>query len=141
MTGRANSTEISEAPAIEPKYSGCLRLWLVLLLFLHGGTVCLALLPFGAISTGNNRTTLALPSDWESRVWFSLGIGNCICIAGIWRWKRWSVYGAVAGCLVSAAFMVLTGGQTIMLIYVVGLFVLLLCVRASWSGFQPSFSQ
>src|SRR5688572_25648207 len=83
---------------------GCLNIWLVL----STGITIFSVMTLLAI-TGPGLKTDSVAYALALTV---LVVVNLVCLLGIWKWKRWGVYGIVATSIASAIIELMFGRPT-----------------------------
>lgn len=131
------------------KRGGCLTVFLVVVLVanLWGG--------FSTLFAGSTARDGFPPG--LARMAGLLSLANCVFVVGIWKWKRWGVYGFVASVLVAAAINMvgfgvleaLPAGEPLAFVLLikafqialslsglVGLVILLVLIRPVWAQME-----
>lgn len=108
---------------------GCLATLLVAWIILNGLSALYYLLAADSLLK-------ALPSfpAWAIPVFALGGLLNVLFAIGVWRWRRWGIYGIVVTNLLASLVNLAYVGVLGALIGIVGLVLLLLLIRPHWSA-------
>lgn len=59
-------------------------------------------------------------------------LADCVFAIGIWKWKRWGVYGFIGSSLVAFLVNLMTTGFVLALLGLAGVGILIVLVRPAW---------
>jgi hypothetical protein len=107
---------------------GCLTTFLILM-FIFNPLSTLYYLFFG------DTVTRAVPSfpTWAIPVFALVGVLNVVFAVGVWKWRRWGVYGFIATAVPVFAVNVAYVGVLPALLGLLGPVILVLLVRPRWA--------
>lgn len=124
-------TSAPPVESTEKKRGGCLTAYLILMLIANP-LIGLYYLLAGSTVRQSHPT---LP-EWAIPVLGLLSFANFAFAIGVWKWKRWGVYGFVGSALVAFLFNVMSGEILVVLGGLVGVvilaFVLAFLIRPVW---------
>ncbi|GAB6188031.1 hypothetical protein [Thermopirellula anaerolimosa] len=109
------------------KRGGCLTAWLVFLI-LANLWVALQNLVAGAIA---RQAIPDLPA-WVMPLTGLWALADCVFAIGIWKWKRWGLYGFIGSSLAAFVVNLMTTGFVLALLGLVGVGILAFLLRPVW---------
>lgn len=109
------------------KRGGCLTAWLVFLILAN---LLIALLHLVSVAIAR-RPIPELPA-WVMPLSVLAALANCVFAIGIWKWKRWGLYGFIGLSLIGFAVNLMTTGFALAVPGLVGLVILVVLVRPVW---------
>ncbi|MGD0526481.1 MAG: hypothetical protein ABSE49_15140 [Polyangiaceae bacterium] len=119
------------SPAPRAERGGCLTAFLVLVLIAN------PLVALGYFLAGDAMNAVTRGHDWARPVLGLMCLVNVACAVGVWRFKRWGVYGFVAMAALGLVVNLTLGvGVGSFLGAFVGPAILVALVRPLWSRFR-----
>ena len=123
--------EVNDSPEFNPKRGGWLTTFLILMFI--GNPVSLIFL-FAASLIKNLSKNSPI---WVIPVLGVSSIINIICAIGIWKWKKWGVYGLVITTLIVVATNISIGiSINRALLGFIGLAIIIFLVNPLWKYFE-----
>lgn len=109
------------------KRGGCLTAWLAFLM-LANLLLAIQYLIAGSVA----RQAIPVLPAWIVPLMGLLALANCVFAIGIWKWKRWGLYGFIGSSLAAFVVNLMTTGFVLALLGLVGVGILAFLLRPVW---------